>query len=112
MGSSIAASVAFGAILNGMFMVACAGLYMTNKTTMAGVAAIVGLISNVVANIILIPKFGLNGAAMSTVIAYFIQMLIGHNFSKKIISLKIQFIFIMGIGAILILINFLTEKPS
>ena len=48
--ASIFAAVAYGTLLNGVFMATVAGLYISQQTLMVGVCAFIALLTNVVSN--------------------------------------------------------------
>lgn len=67
------------------------GIYSaTENTKIISVSAVIGAIFNIVFNFILIYLFGPYGAAISTLIGYFIVLLIRHIMLKKIISIKLD----------------------
>ncbi|MCF7861662.1 flippase [Candidatus Woesearchaeota archaeon] len=61
------------------------GKYLVNEnlTKIALYKTILGAISNIILNIILIPKYGINGAALATLISYFISALLTNILFKK-----------------------------
>jgi O-antigen/teichoic acid export membrane protein len=69
-GYEIMALVAFGVFFWGLYQLAYTGLYLKNKTwIIAGNVFAAGII-NIILNIFMIPKLGINGAAIATLIAY------------------------------------------
>jgi O-antigen/teichoic acid export membrane protein len=87
--SSIFAAVAYGTVLNGVFMATVAGLYISKRTVMVSVVAIVTALANLAANWLLIPIYGINGAALSIVISGFVQIILGYYFSHKLLPVKL-----------------------
>ncbi len=53
------------------------------------VTALIGAITNILLNIIFIPYYGINAAAYTTLIAYFIVLLVRWNDSKRYIKLEL-----------------------
>lgn len=77
----------------------------SKKTNMLFISTCIGAIVNIVLNIILIPKYGGYGAAIATLVSYFIIWIVRLINTKDIISLKyskkktvIEIIFLMGIA--------------
>ena len=64
---------------------------------------IIGAISNTILNIILIPIFGLNGAAFSTMLSYFLVWLIRIKDTKSFVNIKIDIKNLLGMFFIIIL---------
>lgn len=87
--SSIFALVAYGTVLNGVFMATVAGLYISKRTVMVGVVAIVAVLVNLAANWFLIPVYGINGAALGTAISSFVQLIIGYYYSRAVLPVKL-----------------------
>jgi len=107
--ASIFMPVALGVLLNGVFMGTVGGLYISEKTVAVGMAAVVALVTNVVANWLLIPVYGMDGAALSTAIAYLAQLLVGYHFARKILPVKLPLGLLAAGGAGLALISWITE---
>lgn len=82
-------------IIAAMFQAICSFLgtiYTTAyKTKMIFVTTIIGAFVNIVMNFVLIPQFGAYGAAMATLVSYFVIWIIRLVNSKKIISLKVNY---------------------
>jgi O-antigen/teichoic acid export membrane protein len=94
--ASIFAPVAYGTVLNGVFMATVAGLYLSKKTVMVGVAAVVAVVANLLANWLLIPRYGINGAAFGMALASLVQLLFGYGFSRLILPVKLPLGLIVG----------------
>jgi O-antigen/teichoic acid export membrane protein len=97
--SSIFAAVAYGTVLNGVFMATVAGLYLSQKTIMVGVAAIVAVLSNILANWLLIPIYGIDGAALGTAISSLVQLLVGYYFARSVLPVRLP-ITLLSAGAL------------
>jgi O-antigen/teichoic acid export membrane protein len=106
--ASIVAPVAYAVIINGVFMTAVAGLYISNKTLMVGVSAALALVVNIILNIILIPEYGMNGAAMSTVFAAIVQLLMGYVFARVILKVRLPTMELTVCGILLGMAYYLT----
>ena len=77
-GLLVLATVAYGA-----FLVANIGLLITKKTTLTSLAIAVGALLNIGLNFMLIPRFGMMGAAVATLAAYFAAFLLMYMFAQK-----------------------------
>lgn len=106
--ASIFAIVAYGSILNGMFMSTVAGLYISQKTIMIAVAATIAVSSNVLFNWYLIPLCGVTGAALSLVASNFIQLIVGYYYSHSVLPVKLPFVSLLAGGGWLCFVNWLT----
>ncbi|MGY1464914.1 lipopolysaccharide biosynthesis protein [Bacillus toyonensis] len=63
------------------------GLHIANKMLLNSVIVVITAIINIVLNILLVPKLGINGAALATIIAYLIANIFYYYFSEKYYSL-------------------------
>jgi O-antigen/teichoic acid export membrane protein len=77
-GLLVLATVAYGA-----YLVANIGLLITKKTTLTSFAIAVGALLNIGLNFMLIPRFGMMGAAVATLAAYFAAFLLLYAFAQK-----------------------------
>ena len=75
--------------------------YIENKSLILTKKVIIGAISNIILNIILIPLYGIKGAAIATIISYAISVLLSDLFFKSMNQL-----FWMKIKALLFLSSF------
>lgn len=79
------------------------GLVLGNKSIINSGIAFSAAIINIIFNILLIPKLGMFGAAVSTIVSYFLTNELYYYFSKKNYSIElkkwewIKFIFISGV---------------
>jgi O-antigen/teichoic acid export membrane protein len=68
----------------------CAGLYLKKKTNTILLIMMSGVVVNILLNLALIPKFGLLGAASSTLIAGILVAITTILFSSKFIRLRVD----------------------
>jgi O-antigen/teichoic acid export membrane protein len=66
-----------------------AGLYLKKKTVVLSVIIFSSAILNILLNIILIPLFGLKGAAITTLLSFLVEMFLLIKFSFRSLSFKI-----------------------
>ena len=88
-------------------------LSLSLKQKVLTISLIIACTSNILLNFILIPLYGIYGAAIATLIAFFIDLSICMYFSNKIIFLKLDKIFIIkclsiscSISIIILAMNF------
>lgn len=74
-GLDIVPIILLGYLFNGFYVVFSAGIYIEEKSIFAPIVAGAGALTNVVSNIILIPSFGIMGAAFATLISYAVMAL-------------------------------------
>ncbi|AKB29885.1 polysaccharide biosynthesis protein [Methanosarcina siciliae T4/M] len=96
-GSIVIPFVAFGIIFEGVYQISINVTHLVKKTQYNIVFLSIGAISNLLLNIILIPIFGLVGAAVSTLIAYFLMCAVSVFFSQKYIQINIDWLLISKI---------------
>lgn len=107
--ASIFALVAYGTVLNGVFMATVAGLYISKRTAMVGVAAIVAVMANLAANWILIPMYGINGAAFGSAISSLVQLIVGYYYSRALLPVSLPLGLIIGGALWLGIVNWVTS---
>ena len=73
---SIIPVVALGYFFYGIYLLQMPAIFIKNKQNWSVLFWLIGAITNILGNIILIPMFGILGAAISTVISYFIMMVL------------------------------------
>jgi O-antigen/teichoic acid export membrane protein len=104
-GMKIVPLLAIAFFLDGLMIIADAGIYVTGKTTLIPTYTFIATILNVVLCIFLIPKFGEMGAAISVVASYFILFIMLYKagqflFPVKIPKTKVLIVMLcIGVGA-------------
>lgn len=74
--------------ISGVYSTLNAAPFFTNNTRSILFITFAGVISNTVLNIILIPLFDITGAAVSTLLTYFIMFIIIYFYSQKIYKIQ------------------------
>jgi O-antigen/teichoic acid export membrane protein len=82
--------VAFGSLLYALGMLASSGLVIARDLRPIAYATGLGLLANVVANLVLIPPFGIDGAAAATPIGMGVFMVAAHSWSRKHLVARIS----------------------
>jgi O-antigen/teichoic acid export membrane protein len=77
-GLLVLATVAYGA-----YLIANIGLLITKKTTLSSFSIAMGALLNIGLNFLLIPRFGMTGAAVATLAAYFAAFVLLYSFAQK-----------------------------
>lgn len=78
-------------VFHGMYVNFQAGIYIEEKTKFFPVVTILGALANVISNLILIPAFGLMGAAYSTLLSYLIMAAGLNFFSQKYYKINYEY---------------------
>ena len=71
-GYLVVGPVALSYAAYGLYSIFAVGINVTKKTIWAPIAVILGGIVNIIANFILIPRLGIEGAAIATLISYLV----------------------------------------
>lgn len=79
-----------GYLFNGVYVVLTAGMLIKEKTFLAPLFTGSGAIINVVANFLLIPKFGIVGAAFSTFLSYFVMSIMIYIANQKYYEINFE----------------------
>ena len=97
--------VAMGYVFYGIYVLQTPSIFLLNKQNWGLVFWFSGALINVIGNIVLIPLFGIVGAALSTLLAYFLMMvfIIYKNASWFPIFYPVKQIFLFAFLGILIL---------
>lgn len=81
----------FGIVLAGYINYCNKPWEITLKSGMITVFSLVGAIANVVLNFIFVPIYGFNAAAVTTIVSYFIVVVLSRICSRKIMKLSLPF---------------------
>ncbi|MBS1538127.1 MAG: polysaccharide biosynthesis C-terminal domain-containing protein [Bacteroidetes bacterium] len=73
-----------GYFFNGLYVNFAAGFHITKSTKFLPIATVVAAASNVLLNILLIPKYGIYGGAWATFGAYFLSMIVLYYYARKV----------------------------
>ncbi len=95
--SGIIPLVAFSYILYGCYLIMLPGVFFREKTIFLPVATITGAVVNIGLNLLFIPRYGVFGAAYTTIIAYGIMIIILYAVSRFLYRIKYE---LKRIGAI------------
>ena len=104
--TSIVPILLIGFIFNSLYVSSMAGLYMTDKPKSIAYASLLGVSVNILLNYFLIPRLGLDGAAIATSIGFICAYFYGYYLSKKILYIKPPFTLIFVMFSV-ILISYL-----
>jgi O-antigen/teichoic acid export membrane protein len=89
-GLSIVPIVLLAYLLNGFYINFSAGLFIKEKSIIFPFIMAIGAIANVDANFLLVPKYGITGAAIATLISYFLMAVGFYIASLKIYPIKYE----------------------
>ena len=70
-------------LFNGIYVNLQAGMYIAEKTKYFPVVTGAGALVNVAANLLLIPRLGIIGAALATLASYMVMAAVLHHFAQK-----------------------------
>jgi O-antigen/teichoic acid export membrane protein len=102
-GLSIVPILLFAYWFQGWYVNFSAGIFIKNKTKRLAQITLIGAIITVVANLILIPLFGILGSASATLLSYFAMALLIYFYSNKALNIpykKLQAIAVLVITAL------------
>jgi O-antigen/teichoic acid export membrane protein len=106
--SSIIPIIALSVMFNGIFTVVNLGTSLQRKTWLTSLYFICSALMNVGLNIVLIPAYGTMGAALATLVAYFVLALIAYLFNQWIYPVPFEIgllLVALGIGIALYLVD-------
>lgn len=89
-------------LFNGLALTFSAGIYIEKKTFFLPITTTISAVTNVVANILLIPKMGIMGAAIATLLSFLIMAVSTYIISQKVYRVQYEFARILIITSALI----------
>ncbi len=90
-------------LINGMYVIFSAGIYIEEKSIYVPIIAGSGAILNVLANFILIPVLNITGAALATLASYFVMAVGYYMVTQKFYKVKYEIKIILKIFVAVIL---------
>jgi O-antigen/teichoic acid export membrane protein len=91
--------IALGVMFQGLYLVGSIGLVITKKTTRYPISTGIAALASVVANAVLIPRFGLLGAAWANTIAYGTLAVVTVAFSWQVYPIRYEWSRLLRIAA-------------
>ncbi|MEO6693646.1 MAG: oligosaccharide flippase family protein [Ignavibacteria bacterium] len=104
-GLNIVPIILFSYLLYGVYINFMAGIYIEKKTKYLPLITGAGALANIFFNFILIPKYSYTGAAVATLISYFIMMLGIYFISQKYYPVRYEY---KKIGIIFLILGVIT----
>ncbi|MCE5250705.1 oligosaccharide flippase family protein [bacterium] len=89
--SNIIPFVALAYVLYGFYFIMLAGVFIREKTKYLPIAPITGAVLNIGLNIVFIPRFGIIGAAYTTIFAYLVMVVILFAISRNVYHVRYEF---------------------
>lgn len=96
-------AVVVGYLFHGLYFMSVAPIFYKKKTYIMPFITGMAAVTNVVLNIIWIPRYGMMGAAYATLIAFGLQFIVSHIYAQRIYRIKYNYrkiltvIFLVGI---------------
>lgn len=103
-GLSIVPIVLLGYLFLGISTNLSAGLYIEKQTKFLPIVTISGAVINIAANYLLIPLYGMAGAAWATFAAYFLMAMIYYSLSQRVFPIRYE---IRRLGKIVFVVDVL-----
>ena len=82
--------VAFAYLLHGVFLLTSVGIGIARAARYYPLVTAAAAVTNVGANLVLIPRFGAMGAAWATVLAYAVMAALGFAFSRRVFPIPFE----------------------
>jgi len=77
-----------GFVFNNAYFISNIGISLSKKTIYTSLAAFIGVLINITGNSVLIPKYGISGAAFSTMFSFILMFIINAYFSKTLYKIN------------------------
>lgn len=97
-GAAVVPVIVLAYLLHGGFLLTSIGVGIEKRTRYYPVITATAAVSNVVANLALIPPYGMMGAAWATVISYAIMAVMGFRFSQRAYPIPFKYRRLAGIA--------------
>ena len=88
--STVVTWTAIGVFLQGFYLLTSIGLNITKRTEYYPIATVTAAATNVVLNFLLIPRYGIVGAAWANGACYAVQAVLGYTFSQRFYSVAYE----------------------
>ncbi len=98
--------ISLSQLFYGLFFLSSVGIYLKSKTKYAPIAVGVAAFTNLILNLLWIPKYGMMGAALATLICYFIQFILVLFFSMRLYKIAYEYARILKIIIVSLAIYF------
>ncbi|HEU4694965.1 MAG TPA: lipopolysaccharide biosynthesis protein, partial [Vicinamibacterales bacterium] len=82
--------ISVGVLFQGAYLLTSIGLNITGHSKFYPVATLTAATSNIAMNLVLIPRFGMIGAAWANAIAYGLQAVIAYHFSQRFYPIEYE----------------------
>lgn len=97
-GGELVLLVTLGTMLLGIYQINVFVVYLINRTQRLPLIIGIAAVTNAALNIVLIPRIGILGAAISTIVAYFLLAVIVSVWAKRIVCYRVDYKFLGKIG--------------
>jgi O-antigen/teichoic acid export membrane protein len=98
-GGGVVAWTAIGVLLQGIYLLTSIGLNITKHTQYYPVSTIAGAACNVALNFVLIPRFGIIGAAWANAAGYGVQAIVAYSLSQRFFPIQYEIGRLTRVGA-------------
>src|SRR4029077_7294566 len=88
--STVITWTAIGVFFQGVYLLTSIGLNITKRTAYYPIATITAAATNIALNFLLIPRYGLSGAAWANGAAYAVQASLGYYFSQRFYAIAYE----------------------
>lgn len=104
--------VALAYVFQGVNRFFLAGAYIAKNTMQLGVTGLACALTNVVLNLLLIPRYGMLGAAWSTTASFFLMAALAHIVSQKVYRIPYVFSRVLTITCLSIVTYLVADRVS
>ncbi len=105
-GTFIVPMILLAYVFNGVNVNLQAGFYIKDKTKYLPAVTFAGAAVNITANLALIPKYGIFGAAIATLASYFVMSLVSFSLTRKFYKINYEYAKILPLLVLLSLATF------
>jgi O-antigen/teichoic acid export membrane protein len=99
-GYRVVGILAFGRVLQGASYMGSMGIFFAKKTKYYALSVVCGASLNLLLNFLLVPPFGMMGAAVATASSYGAEACLGYYWARKLYSLRLPFHKVVILSAI------------
>ncbi len=110
-GAAVIPYVIGGLMIHGAHPMLGAGIFIKKSTALIWVT-VAGAIANVVLNLLLIPHFGIEGAAMATLLSYIFMLFVETLYGRKLLPIKFPFLASLKFMALSLIMYFVLDQIS
>ena len=109
-GASIIPYLISAMVIDGTTVMFAAGLYVRKQSMSLMYIVATSAVANVILNLLLIPAYGITGAAIATLISYLVLVVLSYTMTSKTLAIPFPWLTLMKFGLITLSMYFIINR--